>query len=45
MAISEETSEEEANALAERIMEAYPDAEVEVHSGNQPIYYYIMSVE
>ncbi len=41
----EETSEEEANALAERIMEAYPDAEVEVHSGNQPIYYYIMSVE
>ena len=41
----EETSEEDANALAERIMEAYPDAEVEVHSGNQPIYYYIMSVE
>ena len=43
--LKEETSEEEANALAERIMEAYPDAEVEVHSGNQPIYYYIISVE
>ena len=41
----EETSEEEAGALATRITEAYPDAEVEVHSGNQPIYYYIISVE
>ena len=41
----EETTEEEANALAERLMEAYPDAEVEVHCGNQPIYYYIISVE
>jgi len=41
----EETSEEEADALASRITESYPDVEVEVHSGNQPIYYYVISVE
>lgn len=41
----EETSEEEAEALASRITESYPDVEVEVHSGNQPIYYYVISVE
>lgn len=41
----EETSEDEAMALASRIEESYPDVEVEVHSGNQPIYYYVISVE
>ena len=41
----EETSEEEAEALASRVTESYPDVEVEVHSGNQPIYYYVISVE
>jgi len=41
----EETSEEEAEALASRVMESYPDVDVEVHSGNQPIYYYVISVE
>ncbi len=41
----EETSEEEAEALASRVTESYPAVEVEVHSGNQPIYYYVISVE
>ena len=41
----EETSEEEAESLASRVAESYPDVEVEVHSGNQPIYYYVISVE
>ena len=41
----EETSEEEAEALASRITASYPEVEVEVHSGNQPIYYYVISVE
>ena len=41
----EETSEEEAEALASRLTESYPEVEVEVHSGNQPIYYYVISVE
>ena len=41
----EETAEEDANALADRIMDAYPDVDVEVHPGGQPIYYYVLSVE
>ena len=40
-----ETSEEDANKLAEELEEAYPDCEVEVNMGGQPIYYYIISVE
>ncbi len=38
-------SEEDADALADRIREAFPDCEVEAASGGQPIYYYILSVE
>ena len=41
----EEASEEDANKLAEDIEEDYPDVEVEVHFGGQPIYYYVISVE
>ena len=41
----EEVSEEDANALADKLMEAYPDVDVEVHPGGQPIYYYVLSVE
>jgi len=41
----QETSEEDADALADRVMEAYPDVDVEVHPGGQPIYYYVLSVE
>lgn len=41
----EEVSEEEAQALGEQIARKYPDAEVEVHYGGQPIYYYVISVE
>jgi len=41
----EEMTEEDANALADRVMEAYPDVDVEVHPGGQPIYYYVLSVE
>ncbi len=40
-----DTTEEEAEALAERISEKYPMTDVEVHSGGQPIYYYVLSVE
>ena len=39
------TSEEDAEALADRIREQFGDCEVEVAPGGQPIYYYIMSVE
>lgn len=41
----EEITEETANELAEQIMEVYPDIDVEVHAGGQPIYYYVLSVE
>ena len=41
----EEASEEDANKLAEDIEGDYPDVEVEVHFGGQPIYYYVISVE
>lgn len=41
----QETSEEDANALADRVTQAYPDVDVEVHPGGQPIYYYVLSVE
>ena len=41
----EETSEEEAQALLAELEEAYPEMDAEVHSGGQPIYYYLISVE
>ena len=41
----EETTQAEAEELAQRITMAYPSVEVEIHPGNQPIYYYVISVE
>lgn len=41
----EEVSEKDAQALGEKIAEKYPNTEVEVHYGGQPIYYYVVSVE
>lgn len=41
----EEIGEDEAQALADRLSQQYPDCDVEVNSGGQPIYYYIISVE
>ena len=40
-----DTSEEDAETLASTLEEAYPDCEVEINKGDQPIYYYILSVE
>ena len=37
--------DEIANAIAAQIEENYPDVEVEVQFGGQPIYYYLISVE
>ena len=41
----EEIKEEDANELAEELMNAHSDIEVEVLCGGQPIYYYMISVE
>ena len=40
-----DVEEEKADALVEAVQAAYPDFEVEVHAGGQPIYYYILSLE
>ena len=36
---------EDAEKFAEAVAELYPDADVDLHSGGQPIYYYVVSVE
>lgn len=41
----EEVTEEDANSVGDELMNLYPDLDVEVHYGGQPIYYYILSVE
>lgn len=41
----EEVSEEDAEALKERVEEIYADCDVELQFGGQPIYYYIVSAE
>ena len=41
----EEVDEAVANELGEKVGEMFPDCDVEVHFGGQPIYYYVVSVE
>ena len=40
-----DTLQEDAEELAEQVKEKYPDVDVELQSGGQPIYYYVLSVE
>ncbi|MBQ9264715.1 MAG: DAK2 domain-containing protein [Clostridia bacterium] len=40
-----DTKEEDAKALGAEIEELYPDCDVEVHEGGQPLYYYLIAVE
>ncbi len=40
-----DVEQEAADKLAEKVKEKYPDVDIELHSGGQPIYYYILSVE
>ena len=41
----EDVTEEDAEAVVAKIEEKYPDTDVELQSGGQPIYYYLVSVE
>ncbi|NMA95631.1 MAG: DAK2 domain-containing protein [Clostridiales bacterium] len=41
----EDIPEEDAEAIGETIEERYPDVDVEIYDGKQPIYYYIISIE
>ena len=40
-----DVKEEDAEALAESVKERFPDCDVEVHYGGQPIYYYYVALE
>lgn len=40
-----DTDQAEAEELASAVEELYPDCDVEVNAGGQPIYYYVISVE
>lgn len=40
-----EVSQDEAEALDEMLSEEFPDMEIEMYQGGQPVYYYIVSVE
>ena len=41
----DEVDEKDAEALRDRISEAYPQCDVELQFGGQPIYYYVVSAE
>ena len=41
----QDIQEEDAEKFAAEIEELYPDADVDLHCGGQPIYYYVLSVE
>ena len=41
----EDVTEEDATALVEKVQAAFPNCEVELNDGGQPIYYYLLSVE
>ena len=40
-----DVTEEEAQALCENLESEFPDCEIELNMGGQPIYYYVISVE
>ena len=39
------SKEEDAIKLQEAIMEKYPECDVDIHYGGQPIYYYYIALE
>ena len=41
----EDVKKEDAEELGEKLSDLYPDCDIEVHFGGQPIYYYVVSVE
>ena len=41
----QDVSEEDAEAFSEEVAELYPAADIDMHFGGQPIYYYVLAVE
>lgn len=40
-----EVSEEDAESFFEKAQDEYPEVDIELHQGGQPVYYYVMSAE
>ncbi len=40
-----DTTDDQAHSLGDRLAESYPDCDVEVQNGGQPLYYYFVAVE
>jgi dihydroxyacetone kinase-like predicted kinase len=40
-----DVSSDEAAAMSQKVTEEFPDLEVELQDGGQPVYYYVISVE
>ena len=43
--MGEDVKEEDASALCDQLAELYPDCDVDYHSGGQPVYFYMISLE
>ncbi|MCH4961253.1 DAK2 domain-containing protein, partial [Listeria monocytogenes] len=43
--VGEDADTSKAETLADKVTEAFPDVEVEIHEGDQPVYPYIFAVE
>ena len=41
----QDTTAEQVKQLENKLTEAYPDLEIEIHDGGQPIYYFIFSID
>lgn len=41
----EEATEEQTKALIQFVEEKFPEVEIEIHDGKQPLYQFIFSVE
>ncbi len=41
----EDVQESDAQALAAKVQEAFPDCDVDFHYGGQPVYFYLLSLE
>ncbi len=41
----EDITEDAANKLLDKLSDTYPDIDIELNAGGQPVYYYIVSVE
>ena len=41
----QDISKEDAEALAQKVEEKYPDCDISLEYGGQPVYYYLLSVE